>query len=175
MDKNYVDYYIEMLTSTMNDAIAKNISLQANAKITDVAIGQLNEKVIELENELEKYQNTNNLTETDLRNQINELKNSHSHHINELNSEIARLQQLKIEYENVKTQATHVDTFRNELLKARAENDRLVSEYESKIKELNDKIDYLQLTPAKRKKIDDLNKPAELTGLNALVEDGGSF
>ena len=44
MDKNYVDYYIELLASTMQDAIIRNISLQANAKLTDIAIGQLNEK-----------------------------------------------------------------------------------------------------------------------------------
>ena len=43
MDKTYFDYYIEIMTSTLTDAIQKNISLQANARISDVAIGQLNE------------------------------------------------------------------------------------------------------------------------------------
>ena len=182
MEKNYVEYYIEILTSTMNDAIVRNISLQANAKITDVAIGQLNEKILELEAEIEKYQSNNNSTIDDYNNKINgyenrinDINNNHSQRINELNSEIAKLHQMKAEYENVKSQATHVDTFRNELLKARQENESMRNEYESKIKELNDKIEYLQLTPAKRKKIDDLNKPSEPMGLDALVKDGGSF
>ena len=90
--------------------------------------------------------------------------------------EISRLNSMKTEYENIKNQANHVDTFRNELLKARQENDKIRDEYEIKIKELNDKIAYLQLTPAKRKKIDELNNKAEdPVGLDALVKDGGSF
>lgn len=165
MDKNYVDYYIELLASTMQDAIIRNISLQANAKLTDIAIGQLNEKVIELESEIEKHHMNNSSNEDAYKNKINEL-----------NLEISRLNSMKTEYENIKNQANHVDTFRNELLKARQENDKIRDEYEIKIKELNDKIAYLQLTPAKRKKIDELNNKAEdPVGLDALVKDGGSF
>jgi len=156
MDKTYFDYYIEIMTSTLTDAIQKNISLQANARISDVAIGQLNEKVLELEAQLD---NTN-----------------YEAKINELNQEISRLGSMKAEYENIKHQANHVDTFRNELLKAREETQQVRDEYENKIKELTDKIAYLQLTPAKRKKIDDLNKkPEEPAGLDVIIEDGGSF
>jgi len=156
MDKTYFDYYIEIMTSTLTDAIQKNISLQANARISDVAIGQLNEKVLELEAQLD---NTN-----------------YEAKINELNQEISRLGSMKAEYENIKHQANHVDTFRSELLKAREETQQVRDEYENKIKELTDKIAYLQLTPAKRKKIDDLNKkPEEPAGLDVIIEDGGSF
>jgi hypothetical protein len=48
-------------------------------------------------------------------------------------------------------------------------------------KELLTKIDYLQLPPAKRKKIDELNKevvPTTLTGLigtDGPIKDGGTF
>jgi chromosome segregation ATPase len=168
MDKNYVDYYIELLASTMQDAIIRNISLQANAKLTDIAIGQLNEKVIELENEIEKYHISNNSNEDAYKNKINEL-----------NSEISNLNHLKVEYEKVKNQANHVDTFRNELLKSRKENEELVEKYESKIKELNEKINYLQLTPAKRKKILE-DKTQKTVGestntLDTIIKDGGSF
>jgi len=54
-------------------------------------------------------------------------------------------------------------------------------EYNNKIEELLAKIDYLQLPPAKRKKIDELNKevvPTTLTSLidtNGPVKDGGTF
>lgn len=56
------------------------------------------------------------------------------------------------------------------------------SEYNNKIDELIAKIDYLQLPPAKRKKIDELNKEVvPTTTLTSLIDtdgpikDGGSF
>jgi chromosome segregation ATPase len=196
MEKNYIDHYIEILTSTMNDAVVRNISLQANAKITDVAIGQLNEKIIELENEINKYDNNTSSVEESYKNKINdyekiitELNNNHSSRIHELNTEISNLQVFKFDYNNIKNQVSHIDTFRNELIKERELHQRTQSQhenvikdlsnnYESKIKELNDKIDYLQLTPAKRKKIDELKQPSvELpnSSLDVIIGDGGSF
>ena len=110
----------------------------------------------------------------------------------------------KNEYENVKHQVQHVDTFRNELTKTREEFDRNKNEYENKIndlknnyentirdlknghenviKELTDKIDYLQLTPAKRKKLDDdkvsvtpIENTLEVFTKSDITKDGGSF
>ena len=57
-----------------------------------------------------------------------------------------------------------------------------ISNHEIAIKELNDKIEYLQLTPAKRKKIDEANKPKEMAPEMPVsqssednIKDGGSF
>jgi uncharacterized coiled-coil DUF342 family protein len=117
---------------------------------------------------------------------------------------------MRSEYENIKHQAQHVDTFRNELLKEREEHQKTRRElenklnelttkhdsdlnsnkesYEKQIKELGDKIEYLQLTPAKRKKLEEekakLLSPTELFQVvetktepktDTLVEDGGTF
>ena len=35
-NEKYLNYYVEVLTNTMTDAVVRNISLQANAKITNV-------------------------------------------------------------------------------------------------------------------------------------------
>ncbi len=126
------------------------------------------------------------------------------------------------DYDSVKNQAVHVETFKGELVRAREEtnqvrselesrinalasentgkinalieqNDRTVkeliqkhetekSEYNNKIDELIAKIDYLQLPPAKRKKIDELNKEVitttnlpGLSGIDGPIKDGGTF
>jgi len=53
--------------------------------------------------------------------------------------------------------------------------------FNSKVEELVSKIEYLQLPPAKRKKIDELNKEAtptvltDLVGVDGVIKDGGTF
>jgi hypothetical protein len=83
------------------------------------------------------------------------------------------------EYENVKHQVNHVDTFRNELAKERDEHQNTRNNYEAQIKALNDRIEYLQLTPAKRKKIDDAKAIQAVDVLQeetpTIIRDGGSF
>ena len=93
----------------------------------------------------------------------------------------------------IRDRAQHVYTFRNELAKEREEHqktkegfDRQKTEisqnYEKQIAELNEKIEYLQLTPAKRKKVDEAKAIAlggstlDVTTLvDATTKDGGSF
>ena len=107
-----------------------------------------------------------------LKNQLNDKESNNTNSvrdfqikISELEKQISDFRNLEIEYQNVRSQAQHADTFRNELQKARNEID-----------DLNKKIDYLQLTPAKRKKIDVLNNKSENTLLSSTdTKDGGSF
>lgn len=163
-NEKYVNYYVEILTNTLTDAVIRNVSLQANAKV--------NEDVIK--NQAELVENLKNLENT---------VQEHVNTINSLKNEIAVLNSYKIENENIKSQLQHIDTFRNELLKCREESEKL-----------KEHIEYLQLTPAKRKKIDEqksfllkkeqeqINQPKQskaniikqnLPGL--VVKDGGSF
>ena len=86
-----------------------------------------------------------------------------------MNNELNDLRRQRGEFEAVKSQVQHVDTFRNELVKA-----------QEKIKELNAQIEYLQLTPAKRKKIDDekakqVETPSVLPITQETLKDGGEF
>ena len=173
-NENYFNHYVETLTSTMTDAIVRNVSLQASVKVAeesikeyvktlelmDAEIGRLNEQ---LESERQSRSISDNSRITELQNQVKGL-----------DAELNDIRSMKSEYENVKHQVQHVDTFRNELLKSRKENEELKIDYENKIKELNDKIDYLQLTPAKRKKLDELSKVDQINN-KEQIRDGGSF
>jgi chromosome segregation ATPase len=189
MSENYVNHYVEILTGTMTDAVIRNISLQANAKISDEIIAELNRQIEGLNSSLEGYEKGQNSEVENLKSSINE----HLATITRLNNDIANLNTMRGEYENIKHQVQHVDTFRNELVKARDEHKKVCDQYESrilglntehqvKISELNDRIEYLQLTPAKRKKIDDEKAKQVEPILNGVlpimqepIKDGGSF
>jgi DNA repair exonuclease SbcCD ATPase subunit len=249
-NEKYLNYYIEIMTSTLTECVIRNISMQANAKITDGVVKEQSEKIdalININNKLkenieelkENNASIENKTVKELEDKlleseklakklgddVNELKNKHRTEIDELISKFR-------DYDSVKNQAGHVETFKGELVRAREEtnqvrseleskinalasentgkinalteqNEKTVaaltkqnednvnnliqkhetekSEYNNKIDELIAKIDYLQLPPAKRKKIDELNKevvPTTLTGLidtDGPIKDGGSF
>ena len=145
-NQNYYNYYIDTLTNSFTDAIMRNISLQASVKLGEDAI--------------KEYESNLEILDAE---------------IGRLREEITNLQNSKSDYENTKHQVQHIDTFRNELIQARKENEDLRNHYESEIKTLNDKIDYLQLTPAKRKKIDSLNVSTDEINNKDSIRDGGSF
>lgn len=176
--ENYINHYVEILTGTMTDAVIRNISLQANAKISEEIITELNRQIQGLKSSLEGYENGQSTQIEGLNNSINE----HLATISKLNNEIVNLNTMRGEYENIKHQVQHIDTFRNELVKSRDEQKKVCEQYESRISELNDKIEYLQLTPAKRKKIDDEKAKLAEPMMNGVlpimqepIKDGGSF
>jgi len=239
-NEKYLNYYIETLTATMTDCVVRNVSMQANQKITDEVVKEQTEKLEALARsnnelqtligELEQANATNESSVIqDLKNKLDEkekLVAKQSTDINELNSkhrtELDELATKYRDYESVKNQATHVDTFKSELMKAREETNRVRSELENRINSisaetngkvngikeenekntreliqrheteksnlhntiasLTEKIDYLQLPPAKRKKIEEqLNKEVvsttitSLVGADGVLKDGGTF
>ena len=239
-NEKYLNYYIETLTATMTDCVVRNVSMQANQKITDDVVKEQSEKLEalarsnnELQTLIEELEQANAANENsviqELRNKldekeklvskqstdINELANKHRVELEELNTKFR-------DYESVKNQATHVDTFKGELIKSREETNRVRTELETRINSigaemngkiqgineeneknvkllvqkheteknklsniiasLTEKIEYLQLPPAKRKKIEEqLNKEVVPTAITSLVgadgelKDGGSF
>jgi small-conductance mechanosensitive channel len=211
-NEKYLNYYVEILTNTLTDAVIRNVSLQANARVTEDVIkdqikrnedlvNQINnlntdsiDKVNNLNDEIKELKNYNQQSENSIINDLNNKVKGHLDTINNLTNQLAELNKMKGEYENIKHQATHVDTFRNELLKEREEHQKTCNDYENnicdlnnsfqlQIKELNEKIEYLQLTPAKRKKLEDKkNKVVEVLGESSVlplvdetIKDGGSF
>jgi len=218
-NEKYLNYYIEVLTSTLNDCVIRNVSMQANAKITDDVIKDQGEKIEQLSKMLRdneeanrKLKEDNSLNENNI---INDLKNRMIEKEQELarqSNTIAELNSKVREFDVIKNQATHVDTFKNELIKAREEIVNTKNDYDKKINdlvstnknevdvlrkkhetekddlnkqiaELSAKIDYLQLSPAKRKKIDELNKgvstvtpiPEAIPVDDNAIKDGGTF
>ena len=199
-NEKFVNYYIEGLISTLQDCLIRNISLQANDRISKELIEDHSKKVeglngtvdalkVELESAKKQQSDSDNQRYQNLENSIKD----HLNTIAKLNGEISQLNGMKNEYENVKHQVQHVDTFRTELNKTREELNNTRIDYENKIKiledsyqvqikELNEKIDYLQLTPAKRKKIEEVKKETTDTpsidvfsSSEDILKDGGSF
>jgi chromosome segregation ATPase len=171
-NQKYLNYYVEIMTGTMTDAVIRNISLQANARVTEEVIDEQSKTIEKLKNDLE---NVNSGKDGTIK--------GHLDTINSLNNQLSELNKMKGDYETVKHQVDHVNTFRSELVKERAEHLKTRKEYENTIKGLNEQIEYLQLTPAKRKKIDEeKNKVVEvieqssvLPIIDDLTKDGGSF
>ena len=222
-NENYMNHYVEILTSTMQDVIVRNISLQANAKISENIIGdqiKKNEdlilKVNNLSDEIEKTKEFNLQSESEKVKNLENTINGHLDRIKDLENQLVNLSGIKSEYENAKQQLNHLETFRNELVKTQEELKNLHGNHEKSIndlrgnheksindlrgnheksindlneelknlrgghektisdlnnshklivKELTDKIDYLQLTPTKKRKIEDAS----------MLKDGGSF
>ena len=239
-NEKYLNYYIETLTATMTDCVVRNVSMQANQKITDDVVKEQSEKLEALARsnnelqtlieELEQASATNEnnviqelrtkLTESEKlvskqSTDINELTNKHRIELEELTTKFR-------DYDSVKNQATHVETFKGELIRAREETNRVRTELENRINSMNaeangkiqgineeseknvnllvqkheteksnlnkkiaelvEKIEYLQLPPAKRKKIEEqLNKEVAPTAITSLVgadgelKDGGTY
>ena len=217
-NEKYVNHYVDILTSTLTETILRSVSLQANSRITDDVIKEQSEKIELIEKSLrekdEQIRQLNTQKTTNENNTINDLNNRINQkdvELTRLSNEVNELRNKYRDYDSVKNQATHVDTFKNELIKSREEVNKVRNDYEQKIVslqkendnkfdvlrknhefekqnltqkivELTTKIDYLQLPPAKRKKVDELNKEVttpvtsnELVGTNSLVEDGGTF
>jgi chromosome segregation ATPase len=226
VNEKYFNYYVETLTSTLNQQILANVSLQAKAKVNNEILlewqkqnetlqqqlGDINSKNLQAQENLNKQieklkteslstqsakEQQQNVEIDKLKNALNgkdnlikNVSNSKDEIIKNLQSEINKLNQLREEHEKVKHQVAHVETFRNELIKTQkiveeknTEIQNVINEKDSIIKELNDKIDYLQLTPAKRKKVDAINKPGTEEILfspaeevsNETIKDGGVF
>jgi DNA repair exonuclease SbcCD ATPase subunit len=220
-NEKYLNYYVEILTGTMTDAVIRNVSLQANARVTDEVLKdqvKRNEDLIQqvdnLNDQIKKLKLTNEQSENERIAELENVNKGHLDRIGDLEKQLSDLNNMRSEYDNVKNQVSHLESFRNELVKVREENKtlqetnndtiskmqtdydnmvkKLVEEHELIVKTLNKKIDYLQLTPAKRKKVDaekalvveqikaDLNvtpkaKIFKVEPPNMVVKDGGSF
>jgi len=190
-NETYVNHYVEILTSTMTDAVIRNISLQANGKISESVITEQQSKIDKLNLEIEKLtlqiEKNLNASETEKNNQITNLNGKieeQKNSISNLETQIHELNNMKGVYENSKHQIDHIDTFKNELIKERDLHQQTRNDYELTIKDLNEKIEYLQLTPAKRKKIDDskltpivevIEVTPTLFNIDTIIKDGGSF
>ena len=171
--ENYVNYYIEILTNTMTDAIVRNISLQAQAKINNDVIqaqsSQLEEAVSVTNSSKQELESFKSNSEASNQSLIDSLRVD----IKRLNEEVNSLSFMKSEYENVKHQVSHVDTFRSELLKEREEHQKTRDDYDKQIVALNKKIEKLKPTPVKKTKT--VEEPVEPTKDNTIIKDGGSF
>ena len=141
-DERYTKHYVKILNNTLSETILRNVQMQAQAEFVDELVG-------EIQNENES-----------LKKQVQELGE--------------KLQQVIVEkgdVDNVRYQLQHLETFRNELLKERAEHAISLE----KIEELENKITELQ-SPAKTKIKKSVAKSVlPVEPIEEPVKDGGTF
>lgn len=174
--ENYSNYYVEILTGTMTDAIVRNISLQAQTKIINEIVESQSKQLEEanntinyLKNELELSKSNNNKDKDSYVSSLQAELQHNKDQINNLNKQINDLNNIRNEYENIKHQVAHVDTFRNELINERNLHQQTKNDYGAQIEKLNNQIEKLKPTPVKKTKV------VEKENLEELVKDGGSF
>lgn len=161
--EKYMQYYVEILTSTMSDCVVRNVSMQANLKIKDELIEQLSEKITE-------FQKANE----ELIQAYNELRGEKEKN----DGDIVHYDKLKTEHEVLKKQISNAEVFRKELLKERDNHENTKIYYENKIMKLNEEIESLK-NPVKNKKnvkktvATEIVKSQELT--EETIKDGGIF
>jgi DNA repair exonuclease SbcCD ATPase subunit len=168
LNEKYFNVYVEVLSQTLQQQVLSNISLQTKSKLNDDVLKEYQNEVGILQQQIQKINSASLEKETELKNQIEKLKadslatqsekdrlkneeiNNLKNQIQNLHLEINRLNVFKAENERMKSQLVHIDTYRNDILKTQ----EIVKQKDVVIKQLNEQIEYLKLTPAKRKKID---------------------
>jgi hypothetical protein len=135
--ERYTKHYINTLNTTITETLLRSLQLQANAKFVDELVGELNQ-----ENEALKTQ------------------------VQEMGEKIIELHKKEEQYNAAIQQVSHLETFRNELLRERKDHDvtrslllNLEKEFDN-LQDLNNKIVAEQSARKKSK---------------AVVKDGGKF
>jgi DNA repair exonuclease SbcCD ATPase subunit len=142
-NEKYLNYYIETLTSTVTDCVIRNVSMQANAKVTDDVIKEQSEKIdaltklnADLQKSVQDLKNINTSNESalvqDLKNKLVESEKTATNLRNDIDQLITKYR----DYDSIKNQSTHVETFKSELIKAREETNRVRTELETKVNSL---------------------------------------
>lgn len=160
--EKYYNYYVDILTQTLNQQVLSNISTQAKAKVNDDVMSEfqkenesLKKKIEELKLELETSQSIKDQQKSTEIERLKTIISNKEDNIKSLQSENGRLNSLSVEFEKVKHQVAHMDTFRSQLIKLQ----ETIVEKDSTIEKLNEHIEYLKLTPAKRKRLDEKSNP----------------
>lgn len=159
-NEKYVNYYIETLTATLTDCVVRNVSMQANAKLNQDIVNEQAKAIEELKSSVGNLKDNNKTL-------IDQLQSENKN----LRDEINELKTIRHQYENVKSEAAHVETFRNELVKERDAHRVTRTDYENKLRaaavdsqnkinsitnDFNDKIS--KLNNDFNNKLDKLNK-----------------
>ena len=109
--EKYVNHYIEILTTTLQDAIVRNISMQANAKVTEETFQQFVSDNKGLKEQLASQREKEIVKVDELNAQIIALVNR----IDIFKSE-------RSDVESMRHQLQHLETFKNQLALTQKEN-----------------------------------------------------
>jgi predicted RNase H-like nuclease (RuvC/YqgF family) len=142
--EKFVNAYIELLNTTLTEAIQKNIVFQVQKKVTE-------EEVLQLQQTIEGLRTEKKLTEDKMTQAISSMKN-------ELNDARSQSSIAIRDRDETRKASQHLETFKSELIKARAE-----------IEELKNQISAMVATKVAKKKV------APLSTNEETVKDAGNF
>lgn len=128
--EKFINTYIELLNSTISEAIQKNIVAQAQKKIFENDIAELEEKIADIEK-------TRDQLFQQKESQIREL-------VNDLNDARRQIGQISTQLEYNTTATQHFETYKNELVNCRKKNEDLLDLIAQKDKLLAKKDDQLR-------------------------------
>ena len=188
MNEKYQLHYNKILTGTLTDTIMKSISYQANIQLA-------NDIIAEQEKVIGELKNNENTSKKELQDRISNLENvgkNNQSTISKLQTDLYEANKLKSEYENVKHQVQHLNTFKNDLIKSREEIknlqidhqkqvDELKNDYEDKIAKLTLTIESLKTPTTSKKKADKVTKAPSVkkAPIKTIeveeIKDGGIF
>lgn len=121
----------------------KDLNIQKNEEITGLR-KQIEDKNVGYNDSVDKLKvefEQKNISEVkNLKSQIDSLRAENS----KLSTEVNNLVKIAAEYDSIKNQVSHMDTFRSELLKARKETEDVRADLGKTISELNAKISNLE-------------------------------
>ena len=107
-NEKFFNYYVELLTSSLHDAIGKNLVFQTQAKIAKEDLDLKVQTIESLSSKLEEYSKLEETVEKTVQEKSAELNNK----LQEINSLIQ-------ERDAAKNEASHIEIFRNELITAK--------------------------------------------------------
>lgn len=146
--EKFVNAYIELLNTTLTEAIQKNIVFQVQKKVSE-------EELLQLQQTIEGLRVEKKLSEDKMSQTISTMKS-------ELNDARTQSSIAIRDREDVKKTNQHLETFKAELVKARAE-----------IEELNKRIE--QYEKAEKKIVKKKVTPTSSNEDEETVKDAGSF
>lgn len=116
--EKFVSSYVDLLNSTLSEAIQKNIIIQSQKKVIELELEELKKYLSDNKNSFDSMLVKKEKEITDLKNEINEERRQKQFSVNENNE--------------LKKNSHHIETFKNQLLSVREENTKLISEVEKK-------------------------------------------
>jgi hypothetical protein len=151
MTVKYQQHYNQFLSGTLSDLMMKNLTYQANIKLANEIIAEQEKTIAEKQSELEEIKNNKTISDNSI------------------------VTLLKTDFDNIKSHASNVEVFRNELIKERELHQQTKNDYEQIVSELKNKIALLETPPKKKKSNKNSTNQDESFVAETTVKDGGSF
>jgi predicted RNase H-like nuclease (RuvC/YqgF family) len=160
--EKFVNSYVELLNATLTEALQKNLVLQVQKTLAEKEISDAEQKVRNIEIKIKELTSQKDQEIGNLKGQLNE--------------ERKQIAIVSNEREEIRKTTQHVDTFKMELVKARAEINQLKDELKSKDLIVTETLNRLSLMEQEKNSVKSKKAPLEKTKpTKELIKDAGSF